>query len=67
MNKQNNTVNISSIKEQETKILKLNVKKEKKMVHFTEDTQDNEFKNMKTSKKCCIYHKKKEKIFPEDE
>lgn len=59
----------TNIEIEHKKTLKFNVKneEEKKKVQFVEGTEDNEFKNMKTSKKCCIYHKKKTKVFPDDE
>ncbi|KAF0981652.1 hypothetical protein FDP41_012309 [Naegleria fowleri] len=39
--------------------MKLRAQRKKKHVTFTKDVEDNEHKQMKTSKKCCIFHRKK--------
>jgi protein phosphatase 1 regulatory subunit 11 len=40
-------------------VLRLQSEEEKKRLQWTSDTVDNEGMGKKTSKKCCIYHKKR--------
>lgn len=46
------------VEDKEPLVLKI-----KKKVNFTDDTVDNEKKETKSSKKCCIFHAKEEKDF----
>ncbi|KAL0487367.1 ppp1r11 [Acrasis kona] len=60
----NTTSEVQTITPQErSAVIKLKAKKAEespsKGVKWTEDTEDNEFKKMRTSKKCCIFHKKR--------
>lgn len=43
----------------ETLTLRLVPKRQKKSVKWTEDTIDNEFAGKRSSKKCCIFHKRR--------
>mmetsp|Transcript_7802 Transcript_7802/g.6973 ORF Transcript_7802/g.6973 Transcript_7802/m.6973 type:complete len:102 (+) Transcript_7802:37-342(+) len=42
------------------KVLLLKLKQKKKNIQWSNNVIDNEFMNKKTSKKCCIYHKRKQ-------
>lgn len=48
------TLNVS-----ESITLRLVPRRKKKSVRWTEETVDNEFLGKKSSKKCCIFHRKK--------
>eukprot|EP01035_Chromulina_nebulosa_P018100 gene18100-23751_t len=53
------TLTVNNNTSENNKVLLLKLKQKKKSIQWSKTVVDNEFMNKKTSKKCCIFHKRK--------